>query len=113
VVIIWECQTKRNWFSRLLTTGVWSSLTIVISLAGIGGESFRLQFVTMQRIFSGYHRGAFWRLLAALQIQLNRSPSSTPARQRFSLAWLFRFLHSRTTSRFDSASLWRDAKEVH
>jgi hypothetical protein len=30
-----------------------------------------------------------------------------------SLAGLFRFLHSRTTSRFESASLWRDAKEVH
>jgi hypothetical protein len=30
-----------------------------------------------------YHRCAFWRLLAALQIHLNRTPSSTPARQRF------------------------------
>jgi hypothetical protein len=72
-----------------------------------------LQFIKNQRMFKMSNRGAFWRLLAALQIQLNRSPSSTPARQRVSLAGLFRCLQSRTTSRFDSASLWRDAKEVH
>jgi hypothetical protein len=48
-----------------------------------------LQFVRNQRIFFLYHRGAFWRLLAALQIQLNRSPSSTPARQRFRLPGFF------------------------
>jgi hypothetical protein len=76
-----------------------------------------LQFVKNQRIFYLYYRGAFWRLLAALQIQLNRSPSSTPARQRFRWPGFFVFAvavpHSRTTSRFDSASLWRDAKEVH
>jgi hypothetical protein len=59
-----------------------------------------LQFVKNLRSFHLHHRGAFWRLLAALQIQLNRSPSSTPARQRFSLAGLFRFLlsPSRTTA---------------
>lgn len=50
-----------------------------------------LQFVTNQRMFLLYHRGAFWRLLAALQIQLNRSPSSTPARQRFRLPGFFVF----------------------
>jgi hypothetical protein len=42
----------------------------------------RLQSVKNQRIFLLPHRGAFWRLLAALQIQLNRSPSNTPPRQR-------------------------------
>jgi hypothetical protein len=40
-----------------------------------------LQIVKNQRTFNQSHRGAFWRLLAALQIQLNRSPTSTPARQ--------------------------------
>ena len=54
-----------------------------------------LQFGEICRSVISYHRGAFWRLLAALQIQLNRSPSSTPARQRFSLAGLFRFCSRR------------------
>jgi hypothetical protein len=48
-----------------------------------------LQFVKNQRILKVYHRGAFWRLLAALQIQLNRSPSSILARQRFRLPGFF------------------------
>jgi len=57
---------------------------------GSVGQPSRLRFGTIDRILGLHLRGAFWRLLAALQIQLNRSPSSTPARQRFSLAGLFR-----------------------
>jgi hypothetical protein len=53
------------------------------------GQLSSLQFGKIDRTFQLYHRGAFWRLLAALQIQLNRSPSSTPARQRFRLPGFF------------------------
>ena len=57
-----------------------------------------LLFTTIRTPIHPYHRGAFWRLLAALQIQLNRSLSNPSARQRFSRAGLFHFLPYRSTS---------------
>jgi hypothetical protein len=43
------------------------------------GSDLASTFVAILFSVSEPYRGAFWQLLAALQIQLNRSPSSTPA----------------------------------
>ena len=59
---------------------------------GLSDPPPTLLLTTIRTIIHPYHRGAFWRLLAALQIQLNRSLSNPSARQRFSRAGLFRFL---------------------